>query len=456
MVKNRNNISIDVIIPVYNSEEYINEILEEIKKEGYLDISRFIDDCSSDKSPHILKRWHDTDNIVYERMKINGQKIGSIKKYLEQQQQLGILPDYIVIQDDDSILRFNGYNDKPEKALEKAISFMRDMNWSAMGLKDVPLIDNNSNLLEKAQKEEYTWDRATHYLLGKRGKMRCIPGAGGIFDAKVLLKALKKHSLRHDGDDMETTVLIQRQGYSVGYYSPYILKENGYSVDEFPTIIVETKVPRTYRDLLRQRVRWTKGAIDTYLKEGRFHLGEIFKYHTRLGLQAAYETIKLVTYPGWYYAAYKHPSFVIPISVVGTGLVNTFFTLLNPEFSEEYSTKKDKCIHIMKTFFPLAVHTLVLDSLRIPLAYAKYLKEWSGRRIKKDNKNKENIEEDFDLLNKKLFSSSKKDCIPYKLSLDYKLYHRKSKYRNTFHRHRYNRKLQYKYKLHRNLKNSSF
>jgi cellulose synthase/poly-beta-1,6-N-acetylglucosamine synthase-like glycosyltransferase len=252
-----------------------------------------------------------------------------------------------------------------------------------MAFQDVPHVSSKSKWVEKFQYKEYLWDRATHYHLGKKGKMRCIPGAGGIFKAKPLLEALRQHSLKHDGDDMETTVLIQKLGYKVGYYNPHVLRKNGFDPKEYPEVIVYTRVPNTFFKLLKQRIRWTKGACDVYLKEGRFHLGEI-KRKTRLGAQAIYEIVKLMTYPGWYWAAVVHPLFVLPISVIATGILNTAFLLSNPEYRDEFGRKKIKMMVWTIIYFPpLAVYTFVLDTLRIPGAYWRVIKERVFNRLQK-------------------------------------------------------------------------
>jgi cellulose synthase/poly-beta-1,6-N-acetylglucosamine synthase-like glycosyltransferase len=376
-----------VYIPVFNGAGFIEENLKKIEEEGYLSYIKMIDDASTDDTPKILKRWKDEKGIEYVSMEINGQKIGSIKKVLEEEEKNGTLPEYIILHDADSFLRINNIqypngNGKFEEAMGKVIEFMEKMGWAAMGFPDVPLVSPKSTWVEKFQYKEYLWDRATHYHLGKKGKMRCIPGAGGIFKAKPLLETLRQHSLKHDGDDMETTAILQRLGYKVGYYSPHVLRKNGFDSAEYPEIIVYTRVPNTFFKLLKQRIRWTKGAIDVYLKEGRFYLSEI-KRRTRLGILAL-ELIRLITYPGWYLAAIVYPLFVFPVSIIATGILNTILTFLNPEYKDEFQGNKLKMFFsTLIYFFPLATYSFVLDTLRMPGTYWKVFKERILRRLKK-------------------------------------------------------------------------
>jgi len=397
-----------VYVPVFNGEHYLEGMLEKMEVEGYLRSVKIIDDASTDGTPRILKRWQNSKGLTYESMEINGQKIGSIKKILEKEDRSGVLPDYVVLHDGDSYIRVNnihhpplpdnGHNEngKVMAALEKAIFFMQDADWVGMGLKDVPLVDKNSSILEKLQYKEYIWDRATHVWLGKKGRMRCVPGAGGVFKSRILLDVLQYHSLRHDGDDMETTVLLQRAGHKVGYYSPYVIKEFGLNPSEFPEIVIDTRVPHSFKSLVKQRIRWTTGSIETYFKEGGFHLEQMKFWNpekrSRLGAQAFYEIAKLITYPGWYLAAVTYPESVIPISIVATGVLNELFSLANPEYKEDFNGNKSKMVaSTLINLLPLGTYSFVLDTLRIPGAYIKtaknYLQTKHGgeKELEKDN-----------------------------------------------------------------------
>jgi len=420
------NSRIGIYVPVFNGEPYLDNMLGQIEAEGYLPEVKIIDDASTDRTPRILKRWQNSKGLVYESMEINGQKIGSIKKILEKEDSDGVLPDYVVLHDGDSYIRVNsthhpplqsnGYNGngKVIAALEKAIFFMQDVDWAGMGLKDVPLIDDNSNLLEKLQFKEYIWDRTTHVWLGKKGRMRCVPGAGGIFKSRPLLDALRHHSLRHDGDDMETTVLLERDGHKVGYYSPYVIKKYGLDPSEFPEITIDTRVPHSFKSLVKQRIRWTTGAIETYFKEGGFHLEQMEfwspKKRSRLGAQAFYEIAKLITYPGWYLAVVEYPESVIPISIVATSVLNTLFTLANPEYKEIFNGSKSKmAASTLINLLPLGAYSFVLDTVRIPGAYVKTANNYLQRKLGGEKKSEKGNGEKIELVTKQEKSTVKPD-----------------------------------------------
>ncbi|MFB6075923.1 MAG: glycosyltransferase family 2 protein [Candidatus Aenigmatarchaeota archaeon] len=381
-----------IYIPVYNGEEFLNDMLQRIDELGYLDEIKMIDDCSTDSTEQILEEWSDK-GLDFVTMKDNGQKIGSIKNVLEEDFESERLPEYIVLHDADCFIHTESENDSSKnhdlkKALDKSIDFMKMMNWQGMALKDVPFIDNNSNFLERIQYREYRWDRSFHYRIGKVGKMRCIPGAGGIYKSDSLLDVLKKHSLRHDGDDMETTALMQKFGYNVGYYTKRMMKDFHLEEEDYPLITVNTITPKGPLSLFNQRCRWTAGAIDTYLKEGKFYLGELKQKPRRLGFQALYETGKMVTYPLWYWAVFEHPEYVLPISWLMTGAMNTALTWFNPEYHDEFETLPEKIWDSTKNFIPNATYTILMDSLRVPGGYFRAFNNYLKRKWDKEKNHK--------------------------------------------------------------------
>ncbi len=341
-----------VIVPVFNAQNCLEGTLNEIYKLGYLDWCIFIDDGSTDKTSEILKVWEPYIGRTFYIAK-NGRKIGSIFNIMELMNLEGTLPKYTILSDGDTFFHNHSSTEALERALERAIKFMETNGYKATALKDVPLNDEgspqNNTLLQKLQYWEYLSDRAIHVILGKKGFLRCICGAGGVYDSQVLLEALKYHSLRHDGDDMETTALIQKLGCKVGYFNE--------------DLEARTQVPRTWKSLIKQRIRWTVGAIDTYIKERGFYGKRMIK-HDRWSLQMIYETVKLITYAGWYVALFFYPVQVILIGYAGTYALSEALLLANPESKGE--RRKGTLMMI-----PTAGMIYVLDIIRIPIACAK-------------------------------------------------------------------------------------
>ncbi|MFB6088845.1 MAG: hypothetical protein ABEK36_03655 [Candidatus Aenigmatarchaeota archaeon] len=156
--------------------------------------------------------------------------------------------------------------------------------------------------------------------------------------------------------------------------------------EEYPPLVVETITPDNPFKLYKQRCRWTAGAVETYLKEKEFYFGELSEKPRRLGFQAIYETGKMVTYPFWYWAAFKNPEFVLPISLMMTGVMNTALLWFNPEYHEEFETLPEKVWDSTKNFLPLATYTLVMDSIRVPGGYFRAFNNYLKRKWKDGKK----------------------------------------------------------------------
>ncbi len=106
---------------------------------------------------------------------------------------------------------------------------------------------------------------------GPRGERRGDPqlrhmaGAGYLVETRTLAAALKQHSREFDGEDMQTTALIQ---FAVEDDLAY-----------FPDLTVKTEVPDTLtglrngtEGLLPQRTGWHHGALHTYAERAEDYL----------------------------------------------------------------------------------------------------------------------------------------------------------------------------------------
>ena len=280
-----------------------------------------------------------------------GIKIGSIKKVVEDLATTNTLPEYTVLCDADSY--FYGKNVK--QGLSETIDYIKRNNLVAVGLMNIPF--GTRSLVQKFQYWEYCSDRVLHVFLSRSGHMRCIPGAGGIYQSTILLEALRHHSLRHAGDDMELTALVQKMGHKVGYYTK--------------GIEVRTSVPRTLPGLIKQRIRWTRGAIETYIKERKFYLKTVFQGN-RHSWQILYETLKLVTYAGWYYAVVVHTVFVLLVGLVGTFALCWVLAMLNPEV-------KGKRLKLTLWMVPTSIMIFIVDTIRLPVAFYQVAYEFIPR-----------------------------------------------------------------------------
>jgi cellulose synthase/poly-beta-1,6-N-acetylglucosamine synthase-like glycosyltransferase len=89
------------------------------------------------------------------------------------------------------------------------------------------------------------------------GSLIVISGAYGAFKRNLLIRV--NGYRKSVGEDMDITLKIQQ----------YIkLKEKRYMLDFIPQSICYTECPETFRNLIKQRIRWQKAFIDCSIKYG--------------------------------------------------------------------------------------------------------------------------------------------------------------------------------------------
>jgi cellulose synthase/poly-beta-1,6-N-acetylglucosamine synthase-like glycosyltransferase len=227
-----------ILIPTYNGESRISDTL--VNNIEYADKIMVIDDGSIDRTSEKVERFIEefqTDTELL-RLEKNKRKVGAIKEGLSH------LPedvDYVVLLDDDSVIS------SPKEKMQEACKYLEENDLAAASFKLYP--KNKGSFLEKLQNLEYSISNAMRKALSR--KQRCIPGTAGIYKREPLEEALDHHSFDWDGEDMETTWLLQELGYDVGH---------------FPEVDIETEVPNTLKEKIQQKRRWERGAIRTYAR----------------------------------------------------------------------------------------------------------------------------------------------------------------------------------------------
>jgi len=292
--------SSSLVVPAYNEEEVIDETLQELESlTDYFEDVYLIDDDSTDHTRDIIEDYlqeNDSDlHVSY--MLDNGEKIGAIKDVVDQ-----VKTDTVILTDADTRL------ENPEK-ISDAEKYLEKNNYQGMAFRINPssteeelkesfsqFVENPSlkELRDAAYKtKDVMWERfqdfdyaigraMSDYTTGEKLRLdpkdknlRCVAGAGGIFETETLQKALEMHSGRHAGDDMETTSIIQ-------------LKLDG-DIDYFSDVEFETEVPKNYNELRRQRNRWQEGTVQSFSQNPKKHIKEMFS-GSRYGQTIALET----------------------------------------------------------------------------------------------------------------------------------------------------------------------
>lgn len=147
-------------------------------------------------------------------------------------------------------------------------------------IRDGKLIDINlpKSYIVKGQILEYI----RSFLLArmawsKLNGLLIISGAFGLFDKKIAIAA-GGYDHNTVGEDMEIVVRMQR----------YMLERNEkYAVTYIPDPLCWTEAPDSYRILISQRNRWTRGTIET------------LKMHRKIGFNPKYKVLGLLSYPYW-------------------------------------------------------------------------------------------------------------------------------------------------------------
>lgn len=263
--------STSLVVPAYNEEDVIEDTLDHLSElEPHFDEIYLMDDASTDSTQDKIEQYlqeNDTE-IKVSYMRENGNKVGAIEEAVKHTKS-----DNVVLTDADTRL-------ETPAGVEDAEEYMEENGYGALAFKVVPddspegLADSIWNRL---QDFDYAMGRAlADYTTGERLRLdpddknvRCIAGAGGMYDTEVLEEALQHHSGKHAGDDMETTAITQLR-----------LDED---VDYFSDVEFETEVPKEYSELKDQRTRWSRGAIQAFSNHPKEYIKEATPPVSRYG-----------------------------------------------------------------------------------------------------------------------------------------------------------------------------
>ncbi|RST74209.1 glycosyltransferase [Siminovitchia acidinfaciens] len=228
---------VSVIIAAYNEEKVIGKTIESILKSNYPNLEVIvINDGSKDQTSLVVSREYEANKKVLLYHKKNGGKASAIN--------LGIRKakgDILVAIDADTIV--------PPDTISKLIRHFADENIAAVS--GNVRVGNKKNLLTTWQHIEYV----TGFNLEKRGfaTLNCVPVVPGALGAwrKQVVKELGYFTNDTLAEDTDMTLKILRQGYKV------VIDERAYAY---------TEAPKTIRDFLKQRFRWSFGTLQCFWK----------------------------------------------------------------------------------------------------------------------------------------------------------------------------------------------
>lgn len=231
--------SITFLVPAYNEEKNIGNCLKSLVNLNYpknkIKIIA-INDGSTDRTEDIIKKFK-----KYGVKLINKRNEGKKSKALNYAlKNVKIDTDLIACMDSDSfaeknyLLKLVGYLENPKVGAVTAC------------LK----VYKTDNFIRRLQWVEYMFSIFFRKMFSLFDCQYVTPGAGTIFKTK-LVKKLGGFDENNITEDMEMALRIHSIGYKIQN------SING---------IVYTDIPKTLKDLYKQRIRWDRGYIQNFKK----------------------------------------------------------------------------------------------------------------------------------------------------------------------------------------------
>lgn len=159
---------VSIIIPLYNSQDYIAQTIESCMNQTHSDIEIVVvDDCSSDKSVETVKKLMKEDSRI--RLYCNGQNMGVIRTT-----NFGIKQsngEYIMVLGNDDILANNHIEVAVNKLEEKRYSFLYFSS---------DLIDEHGNVFGERVVEDVN---GQYYLFARKNP---VNACGAMINANYL------------------------------------------------------------------------------------------------------------------------------------------------------------------------------------------------------------------------------------------------------------------------------
>lgn len=223
--------NITAIFSCKNESKFINKaIYSALTSPKFCKHIIVVDDFSTDCTYDIAVNSFTFKDSV----KVIKRNTGKPGKFYAQQEGLKhVTTDYVMLIDGDCAVPFDFF-------IPYAIK-----NNSAVSFKVKPILSSKYNLVERYQMYEYEKAYIAKTAHSIKGVNCCISGAAGAFHTNTLKFILTQHNGIFYGDDLQTTLLLQKHGHKI----------------EHCNINIETDVPRTLFQFVKQRAfSWNIGS----------------------------------------------------------------------------------------------------------------------------------------------------------------------------------------------------
>lgn len=243
------DISIDIIVPMFNEEKVIIETINALVKINYQNLNiTLIDDGSTDGTLMLVRQHfanHKNITIIAQQ---NKGKASALNKAIENS-----FNKIIICIDADTLV-------KPD-LIDKLVPYFSDKRVAAVAgnIK----ISNRKNLITHIQSTEYmTMFNYDRKLFEASNGILIVPGALGAFRREVV-EDLGGYTSSTLAEDTELTLRILC---------------NGYLIRNAADVVAYTEAPESIQMFLRQRIRWKIGTLQVLMKYPRSHHNRILSF----------------------------------------------------------------------------------------------------------------------------------------------------------------------------------
>lgn len=247
-LKNREKIQsykpqVSVLIPAWNEEVGLIPTVQSILKSTYKNIEIIvINDGSTDRSHEHMEKFV----AEYRQHPVEG--IDIVYHYQENGGKGTALNTGIHLSTGEIVMSIDADCVVHEQAIENFVTYFADE--SVMAAVGNVKVGNTNNIIGVTQYLEFVFSFYFKKADSFFGSIYIIGGAAGAF-RKSLFDEIGTYSDKNITEDIELTVRIQKAGMKIVYASDAIVYTEGAS---------------DIAGLRKQRIRWKRGRIDTFLK----------------------------------------------------------------------------------------------------------------------------------------------------------------------------------------------
>jgi glycosyltransferase involved in cell wall biosynthesis len=233
-----------IIVPTFNEQKNIQDYLQRIREQGYLNHVIYVDDASKDETVDFLRE--DAD-VHYMGLKENHQKEGALYQAVLALQQVYEerdipFPKTFISVDADSFLSVNG-SESVEEHLKKVIDDFEKQKFNMRGIKIEAYLTPDSRLSEWV--EGVYW-----YLSNYFGRKKFAPGGAVIYNALAFQETMEGIDFDFESGPIQVFEALKEKGSH----------QLGLTVT---SMVVKTEVFPTFFQLYREKEKWGRGLQKT-------------------------------------------------------------------------------------------------------------------------------------------------------------------------------------------------